>query len=392
MLHLDIINVAGINALLYFSIAFGFSLLHLVAPRHVALRFWTASLWLTTAALVIMALQSSMPALVSIVLRNLLSAVANVLMLACICLFLHQRPPWVPAAVSVVLYLAGILWFSLVTPDLGMRLVLFSIAFFGWKFWAASILLRSPRIFSRISVGIAAVMFILSAIASFLRAFIPVPNDVAMDLTATGIHANLMHFGNALFGFGLSFAVILLLIEQQTAALRKLSRTDSLTGTLNRAALLSDGTLQLQLCQRQQRPFSALMMDLDHFKSINDLHGHRGGDQALLHFIQILRQDLRSYDVLLGRYGGEEFVLLLPGVAGNQAHELAARLCKTLAQHPAVLNAKSVTITCSFGISEATPDCNLEQLLAHADRALYQAKSSGRNRVARFDADCVKVA
>jgi diguanylate cyclase (GGDEF)-like protein len=176
---------------------------------------------------------------------------------------------------------------------------------------------------------------------------------------------------------------MILLVERQLVELRRLARTDALTGAPNRAALLDDGQHQLALCRRQQRPFSALLLDLDYFKRINDTWGHQTGDEALRHSFRILRDDLRSYDVLFGRYGGEEFVLFLPGAALAQACALAERLRARLAAQPLVRAGQPpIPLTVSIGVAEAQPGGNLDRLLGRADAALYRAKAEGRDRVA----------
>ena len=128
------------------------------------------------------------------------------------------------------------------------------------------------------------------------------------------------------------------------------------------------------------------MLDLDFFKQINDTWGHPVGDDALRHCVRVLRRNLRSYDALFGRYGGEEFALLLPGVALADARSLAERLRTRLATHPLKTGHGNIALTASIGVAEATAP-RLERLLAQADAALYRAKADGRDRVASVGID-----
>ena len=125
------------------------------------------------------------------------------------------------------------------------------------------------------------------------------------------------------------------------------------------------------------------MLDLDHFKAINDSRGHQAGDQVLRAVASIIQTNLRQIDVV-GRYGGEEFVVLLPETARMTALAVAKRLCAAVAVQSVELSGESLPITISVGMAVGFGDAalNLEEMLERADRALYAAKATGRNRVA----------
>lgn len=128
------------------------------------------------------------------------------------------------------------------------------------------------------------------------------------------------------------------------------------------------------------------MVDVDHFKAINDQHGHAAGDAALQHLALVLRQELRRHDVI-GRFGGEEFAVLLPETDLESGRRTAERIRTTLESDHPVCSGQPVAMTVSIGLSMNTPQCpRLHALLASADRALYSAKQSGRNRV--MSAEC----
>lgn len=382
---LDFPTIAFVGLLLYFSIALGFSMILLVQRDQWVPRLWAGSLWAGAVSTALFSLPLPIPEVALVLLRNVVAMLCSVLLLAGVALFVGRRPPWKAALALAGLYLLGIAWFSVVTPDLRVRLVLYSVLFIAWKSWEAWLLLRYASVEVRISTRLAAGVFLLDALVFLLRALAPTDPDAAGDVLRAGLPMYITYVGGLFTTLAQCFALMLMIVERQLAQLRRLARTDPLTGALNRAALLEDGHQQLALCQRQRRPFSALMLDLDHFKQVNDSLGHQAGDVALRHAVQVLRGNLRRYDVLLGRYGGEEFVLLLPGVALADAAELAERLRAGLAGSPARGASQPIALSASFGVAEADPAHDLDGLLEQADRALYRAKHAGRNRVAIAD-------
>jgi diguanylate cyclase (GGDEF)-like protein len=162
-------------------------------------------------------------------------------------------------------------------------------------------------------------------------------------------------------------------------ALRRLATIDSLTGLLNRRTLLERGATLAKLAQREQRPLTLLMIDLDHFKQINDRHGHPMGDKVLSLFGQALQKALRAPD-LAGRYGGEEFCVLLPFSGGEAALAVDRRLRGMLREGPS--RELGLAIDYSAGAATlAAAGGTLEELISRADKALYEAKHGGRGRL-----------
>ncbi len=158
--------------------------------------------------------------------------------------------------------------------------------------------------------------------------------------------------------------------------------TDPLTGLYNRTALTDAFQREWKLSQRQQTPLSLLLLDVDHFKRINDTYGHAAGDAALVKIAKCLRQTVRGSDMLF-RYGGEEFVVLLSNTASDGAELLAQRLLYRIAAMDCSDIAPGLRITTSIGVATLNhPEETPEQMLKRADEALYRAKRQGRNRVA----------
>ncbi|WOX06633.1 sensor domain-containing diguanylate cyclase [Microbulbifer pacificus] len=163
------------------------------------------------------------------------------------------------------------------------------------------------------------------------------------------------------------------------------ARTDPLTGIRNRRSFLADAGLCIKRAQRKGEPVSLLMFDIDHFKSINDNHGHGIGDEALRQFSVTIQQKIRETDVF-GRLGGEEFALLITETRPDSLHT-AERLRDNIAQIRLDCPVGSVQFTSSIGVAHATQDESVEQLLRQADHALYCAKERGRNMVVEYTAE-----
>ena len=161
------------------------------------------------------------------------------------------------------------------------------------------------------------------------------------------------------------------------AELERVAQTDALTGLHNRGHLNARLREEFTRQQRHRQPYAVLLMDLDHFKLINDSYGHATGDAVLAAFAALIRSSLRASD-FVGRFGGEEFLALLPGTTLEGAAALAAKLCQRTRDH-AFQGTGYVTV--SIGVAEAEPgDAQYEDVVQRADAALYEAKRAGRNR------------
>jgi len=169
--------------------------------------------------------------------------------------------------------------------------------------------------------------------------------------------------------------------QTQERELKRLATTDDLTGLANRRYFLGQVTPELERFRRYADPAALLMLDLDHFKQVNDTYGHAAGDAVLQHFAGITLTVLRRTD-LIGRLGGEEFAALLPDTDSNGALQLAERLRWTLASLPIPVERGEIALTVSIGVTSFLhTDLQANAILIRADRALYRAKQAGRNRV-----------
>lgn len=161
----------------------------------------------------------------------------------------------------------------------------------------------------------------------------------------------------------------------QSVKLEALATHDALTGLYNRHKFNELITMELESAKRYDRPFSLIVVDIDHFKRVNDTLGHEAGDQVLVAVATLLHESVRVVDSL-ARWGGEEFVALLPEVAAGGATKLAERLRRTVKER---MFAGGVTVSC--GVAEHRPPESPDGLFARADSALYRAKERGRDRV-----------
>jgi diguanylate cyclase (GGDEF)-like protein len=179
------------------------------------------------------------------------------------------------------------------------------------------------------------------------------------------------------------------LVEARTAALQKAyaeleyrATHDELTGLPNRTTVIETLSKELNRSGRSGRSVAVVMVDIDHFKGINDAHGHLAGDAVLKATAERMRQLVRPYDTI-GRFGGEEFLLVIPECGREDALQIAERLRAGVADQPVTFEDRVLTVTLSVGVAwlDDARQQDIDTLIAAADRALYRAKEAGRNRV-----------
>jgi diguanylate cyclase (GGDEF)-like protein len=169
--------------------------------------------------------------------------------------------------------------------------------------------------------------------------------------------------------------------EQHASDLEKLAAVDWLTGLYNRRHFEALARAELARCQRYLRPLSVLMMDIDHFKTVNDRFGHAAGDRVLQAVAAVCQATKRDADVV-ARVGGEEFAVMLPETSDTAAVQFAERLRRQLQDHAPMLESGKLPVTISVGVAAATAaTTGVDALMRCADEALYEAKRSGRDRV-----------
>lgn len=280
----------------------------------------------------------------------------------------------------------GVGWFGVVQPDYRWRVLWGSTAMMAnIGLGVQALLSGAGRRRSRARV----VLLMLFALSALLLAWRN--GQLWFDLNppaATAQPATVNYFYVLLSGMQPLFASIgflLLYNETLQRELHALARVDSLTGVKNRLALTESATQLLAQANREARPLSVLMIDADHFKSVNDRFGHGGGDKVLLSLVGSIRTTLRAGNVI-GRIGGEEFVVLAPDTGLEQALVLAERIRGAVESTPLVFDGHLLQLTVSIGVAAAAPgEHDIPVLLQRADAALYGAKHAGRNRVMAAD-------
>lgn len=190
------------------------------------------------------------------------------------------------------------------------------------------------------------------------------------------------HFESILYSMGTAIFMVLMFKERVEAGYIKAAKIDALTGTANHGAFLESAGRLVDRCRQEGSPFSLIMFDLDHFKAINDTYGHQAGDRVLSAFADTVHGLLRPND-LFGRYGGEEFTVVLPGASIETAYVIAERVRHVFADAHRFLDGQPISATVSAGVASASGDATLERTIETADKAMYAAKAAGRNRVAR---------
>ena len=177
-------------------------------------------------------------------------------------------------------------------------------------------------------------------------------------------------------------------LEEKNFILDRSSKIDSLTQALSRSETFARAELEIERSLRNHEPVAFLMLDIDHFKNINDVYGHPTGDIVLVNLVKHCQEELRIIDIF-GRVGGEEFFVLLPGDTSESALEVAERLRKRIFSSPcAILGDKKIYISISIGVVSFNPvndgetkaNLVLRSMYRKADEAMYRAKSKGRNR------------
>ncbi|MEM8633502.1 MAG: sensor domain-containing diguanylate cyclase [Pseudomonadota bacterium] len=169
--------------------------------------------------------------------------------------------------------------------------------------------------------------------------------------------------------------------EQDRCDLYNLATTDELTDALNRRSFFYLSKREIRRCKRQHSPISVIMLDIDHFKRVNDVHGHAVGDDVIAKLAKVVSSLIRDHDIF-GRLGGEEFGLVLPDTTLHAAISIAERIRNAAAALLLSTDAGTLKITISLGVDEyGSNDSGIEEALDRADQALYRAKRNGRNRV-----------
>ncbi|PZQ01989.1 MAG: hypothetical protein DI587_04050 [Variovorax paradoxus] len=359
------------------------SLLARATPLPVpGLRTWVAGGWLIFSAMVLLGLRDWTSNLATVTLGNGALMLAYIVWLAGTHRHLGQRIRWAPWLLVWAVATALVSWFIFVEPSFRVRTVVVAGLCACLSAHHAVVLLRNPRVerFGR-SIGVSLTitwLLILAAvygIRALHAAWLP---QGSTGLLTQGV-VQIVYTG--------SFTIcnLMLVIGYATTAsdhvrarIEDQAIHDPLTGGLNRQALMDSLERERAHSARTGQPFSVAMLDVDHFKKINDSHGHPVGDRVLVHLCRRMSALVRPNDVV-ARYGGEEFVIVMPETTLAEALQAGQRLLTHAVQ---VDDQALPAFTVSIGLAQwSAVDNSVETVIARADAALYAAKANGRNRV-----------
>lgn len=293
--------------------------------------------------------------------------------------FFDLRAPWpVLVGMPALLPLLAIVSFG---PDGEMWPI--AVGFMFWPLFLAAgswllVRKRAERLPARWPfVAILTIQGTVYSIAVFEAVTGQFPLDAPPSLSSP---FGIVHFETILFSMGAAFLMILICRERHELYVVEAASIDPLTGASNRNAFFETAERIKQRDRREGAPCSLIMFDLDRFKAINDDYGHQFGDRILSGFAATVRQSLRPRD-LFGRYGGEEFLVILPGTSVQTAKAITERIRQAFAEGHAFVDGKPVKATVSGGVAGSDGKQSLEDLIRAADEAMYMAKRNGRNRV-----------
>ena len=326
-------------------------------------------------------LRGSPAGIATILSSQLTQLLTGYLMLLGVRSYLGLKPwPFRYGAGLVVVVLAGVSFFTLIEPSPALRIGLSSLVVGGlFGLWAITMARGHIRQFpARYIFAIPCALHALFVLARIVHLY--QTDGPVIDLVQGATIPPLFILESIIALVVMAFATLMLVSETITRELRLLAELDPLTNTFNRRSLFKLLEQASSAANRRKSPLSLLLIDLDHFKQINDTYGHGVGDEVLCHFVSVAAASLRTEDVL-GRLGGEEFAALLPDATAADAQLIAERLCARVSELPLTTAGVQVPLTISVGIVQCLPGEPPERALHRADEAMYQAKRNGRNRV-----------
>lgn len=362
------------------SLTMALALFATLTRRREGLGLWAVGLVLHTVAYVLLALRGQVSDWASVWLANILLSASLALVLAAIARFHARALPWLGMGVPVLVSALG---FALWLHDVRLRVVLAGVVLAVQMGMAIRALWHPDRppalrgaVLLTLAQGLQAALLLVRAVAVLL---LGAPEGAAIQPGGMQAAVFLLVFVVVV----LSSLGFILMAKDRADALNHYQAThDALTGVANRRALIATLERDLACAVRQRRPYALLLIDVDHFKAFNDAHGHLAGDAVLRHIAQLLATRVRAQD-LVGRYGGEELLVLLPGTDSDGALALARTLRRQVEQTPCEWQGRPLTVTASIGVYAGCPRAGQgwEALIGAADGALYRAKAGGRNRV-----------
>lgn len=350
------------------------------------LRCWTVSYFWGFVFCLTLVLRTYLPEVIAVMLAQASSALAAYMLLLAVRAYMGRpRISHAWAGLGITCLLSCSAYFTVVQPQFNVRFILVSLV-------VGVLFLLAARTVAHGHYKQVPARYLFALIAAAHGLFLLV-RPALLDFDALPMVGALVvpHISSVIFlesivaSLLLAFGILILANEFMTLELRHLAEVDPLTNVFNRRAFLTLLDKSISSAQRSGQLLSVLVIDLDHFKNINDTWGHKGGDEVLRHFVQLANTCLRKED-MLGRLGGEEFAIFLPNAGHDGARAVAERLCGMVESEPVMTAHGSIALTASIGVAVCLPGESSEAALHRADKAMYAAKMHGRNRVELWQA------
>ena len=348
------------------------------------LRLWMVSFLLGSVFSVSLLVRDWFPEVVAVVISQGSVSLAAYLCLMASRMYMGRRPfsHWY-AVVGIGALMVASVYFTVVQPHLGMRFVFVGLG-------AGICFLLTARTMADGGVRRVPARYLFALVAGLHGLFLllrpalfklaPVAPGGLPDAGLVTLVSQFVRLEAIVAVVLLGFGALMLANEFITSELRHLAEMDPLTNVFNRRAFLTLLDKAISAAQRTGTAVPVLVMDLDHFKNINDTWGHRAGDDVLRHFVMLAHRCLRKEDVM-GRLGGEEFAIFLPNASAAGALAVAERLRALVEAQPVATGPQSIPLTVSVGVTLCAHGDAAGAALQRADEAMYLAKERGRNRV-----------
>ena len=375
-LHLGTLYVVQLTTFSLLTLAV--LLMGLRYPQEQALRHWGVGGILASVSMLLIALRPVLPAWLSVEVANIVLFVALGLTWSGSLALEQRQVPWRLLGTLVATASGLLLTISSAPAYFELRAALYSTCYILFNLLTLRVIVNSPH-HRRLGYRLLSGLLLLLMLGQVGR--ITLAMHYSQGALASSPQFAMANFALIMLEFAKILAFIFVCFESLEIRLYQLAMRDPLTGLYNRRAFHDRASTQL--AANPGVALALLVMDLDHFKRVNDVYGHLAGDDVLAHLGRLLRNQLAPFDALYARSGGEEFVVLLSGHAANHATLIADNLRLALASQPILSSdGQRLQQTCSIGVSRGTSGhCDLRQLMMEADMALYQAKEQGRNRV-----------